>query len=107
RRGPLARYTWDACWPKKSYSRSLLAGSPQHIFPDIAHELRLQLLSAALTANVQGSLPLGNVLIPGTQVQHRDVKLPKRSPHQPPAVGLVLQYATVRAGTAIERVRIG
>lgn len=78
---------------------------PSHLaFPDVPHELRLQFLRTKLAANVQCAFTVGDVFIPGTQIKRRLVEVFAGSPHQPPAVGALLQNPAVGAGTAIEGV---
>src|SRR5450755_757252 len=74
------------------------------VFPDISHELGLQALGAELAADVQSAFALGNLVIPGTQVEHRPVEFDERSPHQPPVVSGALERPAIGAGTAIHQI---
>src|SRR6202021_465537 len=73
------------------------------VIPHISHVLRLQLLSAKLSANMQRAFSGSYFFVPGTQVQQRPLVLSKRSPHQPPAIGRSLQETAIRSGTAVKR----
>ena len=78
----------------------LHAGRPL-VFPDVSHELGLQALSAELAADVQSAFALGNLVIPGTKIEHWPVEFDERSPHQPPVVGGALERPAIGAGAAI------
>ncbi len=80
----------------------LTAHTPLLTLPDIAHKLRLQPLSAKLSAYIQGPFAGRNVFIPWTQIQDGAVKLAERCPDQPPAVAILLQSAAVWSRAAIK-----
>jgi hypothetical protein len=88
--------------------RTLPSAHPsQLVFADVPHELRLQFLGAELAANVQRAFAVGDIFVPRAQIQRRLVHVLAGCPHQPPAVGALLEEPAVGAGTAVKRVRDG
>jgi hypothetical protein len=80
-----------------------LGSESSHLaFPDISHELALQLLGAKLATYVQSTFLLRDFLIPGAKIKHRAIELRERSPHQPPAIIVAFEDAAVWTGTPIE-----
>jgi len=71
------------------------------VFSDISHELGLQALGAELAADVQSAFALGNLVIPGTKIEHWPVEFDERSPHQPPVVSEALEGPAIGTGAAI------
>src|SRR6266567_4958693 len=95
----------DCLHPIRRENLSSPIYSAEMVFPNVTHELRLQLLGAKLAADVERPFAVGDVFIPGAQVKRRLVNMLAGCPHQPPAVGTLLQDSTVGAGTAIKGAR--
>jgi hypothetical protein len=72
------------------------------VIPDVAHELGLQLLGAKFATDVESTLLLRNLFIPGAKVKHRLIELTDGRPHQPPTVGCALEHAAVWTGAPVE-----
>src|SRR5438045_1520082 len=72
---------------------------------NVAHELRLQLLSTELAANGHRAFGLGDGVVPGDEMKLGSTGAVARRPHQPPAVALSFQDAAVRPSTANEHPR--
>ena len=77
----------------------------QLILADVSHELRLQLLGAQFTADVQRTFPLRKFLVPGRQIKNGRLKLLDRGPHDPPTVRGTLGNTTVRTSAAVQPMR--
>ena len=54
---------------------------------------------------MQRAFAVGDLFIPGAQIKRWLVNMFAGSPHQPPAVGTLLEDAAVRTGTAIKGAR--
>jgi hypothetical protein len=81
------------------------AAPARPVLPHVAHELRLQLLCAPFSANMQCSLAHRQFLVPGRQMDHRKFVIFKRGPHHPPAVTDSLEHTTIGAGASEKRIR--
>src|SRR5438552_14207309 len=94
----------DAISRSASASSSLAAytDSSHLVLPDVAHELRLQLLRAEFTADVKGAFAICDLIIPRTEIKHRLVEVDSGGPHQPPAVVSPLEHAAVGSGATIK-----
>ena len=72
------------------------------VLSHVSHELRLQTLRAQLAADVERAFTIGDLFIPGAQIQDGLSEVHSRGPHQPPAVVSPLENATIRASTAVK-----
>ncbi len=61
-------------------------------------------MGAKLSADVERALAVGDLVIPGAQVQDWLIEVNGGGPHKPPAVVRLLQNSAIWAGAAIERV---
>ena len=68
----------------------------------VTHELGLQALGAQLAADMEGAFTIGDLFIPGAQIQHWLSEVHSRGPHQPPAVVSPFENSTIGAGTAVK-----
>src|SRR6266496_4121847 len=80
---------------------SLATGFPPLVLAHIAHELRLQLLRAPLSAYVQGALLHRQFLVPGGKKQYRRAVVGEGGPHEPPAVAGTFQQSAIRTCASI------
>src|SRR5882762_4101652 len=92
-------------WKTRMPWHTLLPSPSDEVLPDIPHELGLQLLRTQFTANVQRALLLRDLLIPRTQVEHRDAEIGEGRPHEPPAIGAPFQGAAIRARATVVGIR--
>src|ERR1700687_5178527 len=65
------------------------------VLPDVSHELGLQSLGTKFAAHMERAFAVGDILIPRAQIERRLVNMLAGCPHQPPAVGTLLQDSAV------------
>jgi len=71
----------------------------------VPHKLRLQLLSAAFSADVKCAFLDREPLVPGRKMHHGSLVFPKRTPHDPPAITGTFHDTAIRARTSVIRTR--